>query len=483
MEEKNEVVRGIWTEIFGEENAKNEDNFFDLGGDSIMALKMSELLKRKGYTISLMDVFDDPTLGGVLAAVRPLEENVGNSTLSEEQIKTYPATVQQKWFFKKIKKDRDQWCEYIILSPKKKESSSPEKIMEYLFEKRLFHNNAMFTENRGLFFKMTNEMPSLINIGEEKLDESVGERIARENISLKDARTCCMAYNSAGDMIIIIHHLFSDAVTVKNIICAVDQLDINADMTGSLYSLYAWEQYSDIEDISEDLGYLEEKTDTEYESAECIDKTEAEIYDKLVEASREWGVTVESILLVILGEVQSYIPGTSRIELERIGRDASGKWDDTCGWLSYSAALDLADISEGNDREKSLAVAKFLSSLSLKKNGLNGSEPDSSLSFNYIGNIDVSISFENYIAKAFGQFSGKNSGRFAPIYFAVYFENGKLVCRINYDAAICSEEQISVLQSEYLKRIVAFADNYNNRKADELNSILEVMGDFDIEDN
>ena len=66
MEDKSVVVTKIWSDMFGEKNTKDEDNFFELGGDSIMALKMSEQLKQKGYTISLMEVFDDPTLGGVL---------------------------------------------------------------------------------------------------------------------------------------------------------------------------------------------------------------------------------------------------------------------------------------------------------------------------------------------------------------------------------------------------------------------------------
>ena len=66
MEDKSAVVTKIWSDMFGEKNTKDEDNFFVLGGDSIMGLKMSEQLKQKGYTISLMEVFDDPTLGGVL---------------------------------------------------------------------------------------------------------------------------------------------------------------------------------------------------------------------------------------------------------------------------------------------------------------------------------------------------------------------------------------------------------------------------------
>ena len=44
MEDKSVVVTKIWSDMFGEKNTKDEDNFFELGCDSIMALIMSEQL-------------------------------------------------------------------------------------------------------------------------------------------------------------------------------------------------------------------------------------------------------------------------------------------------------------------------------------------------------------------------------------------------------------------------------------------------------
>lgn len=85
MKDKSVIVTKIWSDMFGEKNTKDEDNFFELGGDSIMALKMSEQLKQKGYTISLMEVFDDPTLGGVLEAVKPLNPVAKTSALMENR--------------------------------------------------------------------------------------------------------------------------------------------------------------------------------------------------------------------------------------------------------------------------------------------------------------------------------------------------------------------------------------------------------------
>lgn len=345
MEDKSVVVTKIWSDMFGEKNTKDEDNFFELGGDSIMALKMSEQLKQKGYTISLMEVFDDPTLGGVLEAVKPLNPVAKTSALMEEQKRSYPATVQQKWFFRKITRERDAWCEYVIISPKKPESITPEKVNKFLFEKKLLRNFKMLKNDKGLFFEMSDEMPALIKLEEGIVTNEIGEKIVKETISLENGKTCCMIYDGNGNIMIIIHHLFSDAITLKNILSAIDNLDENANFESSLYAEYAWSQYGKYGSDNGDLSYIEERNKS-YESDDVVMISEEDYYETLVDISKEWRVSIESILLLQLYKSIGFLPKTV-IEVERIGRDASGKWDDICGWLSFSASFDLSCAENG----------------------------------------------------------------------------------------------------------------------------------------
>ena len=299
MEDKSVVVTKIWSDMFGEKNTKDEDNFFELGGDSIMALKMSEQLKQKGYTISLMEVFDDPTLGGVLEAVKPLNPVAKTSALMEKQKRSYPATVQQKWFFRKITRERDAWCEYVIISPKKPESITPEKVNKFLFEKKLLRNFKMLKNDKGLFFEMSDEMPALIKLEEGIVTNEIGEKIVKETISLENGKTCCMIYDGNGNIMIIIHHLFSDAITLKNILSAIDNLDENANFESSLYAEYAWSQYGKYGSDNGDLSYIEERNKS-YESDDVVMISEEDYYDTLVDISKEWRVSIESILLLQL---------------------------------------------------------------------------------------------------------------------------------------------------------------------------------------
>lgn len=473
MEDKSVVVTKIWSDMFGEKNTKDEDNFFELGGDSIMALKMSEQLKQKGYTISLMEVFDDPTLGGVLEAVKPLNPVAKTSALMEEQKRSYPATVQQKWFFRKITRERDAWCEYVIISPKKPESITPEKVNKFLFEKKLLRNFKMLKNDKGLFFEMSDEMPALIKLEEGIVTNEIGEKIVKETISLENGKTCCMIYDGNGNIMIIIHHLFSDAITLKNILSAIDNLDENANFESSLYAEYAWSQYGKYGSDNGDLSYIEERNKP-HESDDVVMISEEDYYETLVDISKEWRVSIESILLLQLYKSIGFLPKTV-IEVERIGRDASGKWDDICGWLSFSASFDLSCAENGEQHEMAERIGKAISGLTFEKDRLDGTESENALTWNYIGNIDVSASFDSFNVKAFGQFNGKSTGRTTPIYFAVYFKEDKLCCDVNYDSLVYTKEQMKILQKTFLTNVHQLSESYNTKRTDELSSILEVM--------
>lgn len=476
MEEKALVVKEIWKEVFGEENTNLSDNFFVLGGDSIMALKMMELLRRKGYTVSLTDVFDDPTLEGIINSVVSLKNEYTVSTLSEEKKKTYPATNQQKWFFKNIKNGRDEWCEYVILSPKNKAIVNPHELRDFLFDKKLLRNYKMIRENNSLFFEMSDEKPDIIYLKEILITEEKGRIISQDNISISKGRTCCMAYNDDGDMLIIIHHLFSDAVSIKNIITALDEYNKDMDFSDYLYSEYAWEKYSANFDMNEDMSYLDEDDNIKTESADILASSEKPLHDKMADIANDWGVSVESILISLLKNSWLEIFDSSVIELERIGRDVSGKWGRICGWMSFSRNIDLKDINGEDIKDNSHMIAEILRQSVEDDAETVLNKEKSALSWNYIGNIDKSMNFNNYIIKKFGQFSGKNSGRFSPVYCGVYFKNGFLICDINYDSLKYSEEDIKKFQSDILKQVNDLITNFDADKKQEFNSIYEILG-------
>lgn len=57
------VIRTIWSELLKIDHISLDDDFFDLGGDSLFAIRyMSRIRKRFHVRLSLRDVFVGPTL-------------------------------------------------------------------------------------------------------------------------------------------------------------------------------------------------------------------------------------------------------------------------------------------------------------------------------------------------------------------------------------------------------------------------------------
>ena len=60
-----ELLAGIWQELLHVEPVGRKDNFFDLGGHSLLVVQMLERLRRTGLSIEVRDVFGSPTLASM----------------------------------------------------------------------------------------------------------------------------------------------------------------------------------------------------------------------------------------------------------------------------------------------------------------------------------------------------------------------------------------------------------------------------------
>ncbi|MGW4898181.1 amino acid adenylation domain-containing protein, partial [Kitasatospora sp. NPDC004240] len=64
-----ERLTAIWAEVLGLTQVGVEDSFFDLGGDSIRAVRLVGAMRAAGYDVSIRDVFDHRTVAALAATV------------------------------------------------------------------------------------------------------------------------------------------------------------------------------------------------------------------------------------------------------------------------------------------------------------------------------------------------------------------------------------------------------------------------------
>ncbi|PCK33193.1 hypothetical protein CEX98_03070, partial [Pseudoalteromonas piscicida] len=90
-------VAKVWCAVLGIKQVGLDDNFFHIGGDSIMSIQLMSALKRAGYALSTKDIFTHPTLEALcqfLATNEQVEIDAEQGELSGD-IRLLPI---QQWF-------------------------------------------------------------------------------------------------------------------------------------------------------------------------------------------------------------------------------------------------------------------------------------------------------------------------------------------------------------------------------------------------
>ncbi|PYS20676.1 MAG: hypothetical protein DMF72_20290 [Acidobacteria bacterium] len=101
---KERVLAGAWAEVLGVHQVGVNDNFFDLGGDSMLSVKVTALARKKGLNVSLQKLFqyqtiarlaieiDEPALDSV-----PTPKTEPFSLITTEDYQKLPADVEDAY--------------------------------------------------------------------------------------------------------------------------------------------------------------------------------------------------------------------------------------------------------------------------------------------------------------------------------------------------------------------------------------------------
>ncbi|MEU1854209.1 amino acid adenylation domain-containing protein [Streptomyces sp. NPDC019990] len=115
------AVRAVWQELLGQ--AQDDAQFFEAGGDSILAMQMVSRLRREGLTLTMRDIYRHPVLAALAAhldaaapAPAPTETTPGPSpAASPHSSEGSPLGPVQSWFFRHIRTDAHQWNQSVLL--------------------------------------------------------------------------------------------------------------------------------------------------------------------------------------------------------------------------------------------------------------------------------------------------------------------------------------------------------------------------------
>jgi amino acid adenylation domain-containing protein/non-ribosomal peptide synthase protein (TIGR01720 family) len=112
------TLLGCWREVLGVEAIGIHDNFFDLGGDSILSLRIAASAHRRGLEIAPMALFQHQTVAALAASLATLAGgHRPASPPAPAGVAAPPLTPIQRWFFDQDLPERSWWNMPLLLQP------------------------------------------------------------------------------------------------------------------------------------------------------------------------------------------------------------------------------------------------------------------------------------------------------------------------------------------------------------------------------
>ena len=102
----------IWKKVLGLKNIGSDDNFFSLGGDSILAMQVVSQARQSNIPLRIRQIFANPILKDLAVNVMPKITFFPCNVSVEGEI---PLTPIQHWFFNQAFFQPEQWCQVCVL--------------------------------------------------------------------------------------------------------------------------------------------------------------------------------------------------------------------------------------------------------------------------------------------------------------------------------------------------------------------------------
>lgn len=114
----------IWRDVLNTSDLTPEDNFFALGGDSILSLQVVARAKKAGISLKPKDLFIHQTLGDLARFAAAQSSTTSGERSAAKRLDSYPLTPIQQWFFDTQSDAPAHWNQSLLLAlPGKLETS------------------------------------------------------------------------------------------------------------------------------------------------------------------------------------------------------------------------------------------------------------------------------------------------------------------------------------------------------------------------
>ncbi|WP_256602134.1 non-ribosomal peptide synthase/polyketide synthase [Pseudomonas sp. RIT412] len=110
-------LAALWQDLLGVEQVGRQDNFFALGGDSILSLQIISRAKKRGIQLSPRQMFERQTIAELAHVAQVVNRDETAALARIELNRDIPLTPIQHWFFEQPMRYRSHWNQSLLLTP------------------------------------------------------------------------------------------------------------------------------------------------------------------------------------------------------------------------------------------------------------------------------------------------------------------------------------------------------------------------------
>lgn len=497
----------IWRDLLSIDSISIYDDFFTLGGDSILSIQFISKCRAHGISIQLIDFIENPNIAGLGSKI---ESSPAEKTVEIHPQGDVPLTPVQNWFFARNLAHPEYYNQafFIVIN-----EIIEQPAWEKMFDKLAHHHDSLrlrYKQNdAGVWFQYYDDSPLLFHINNcSNLDEQAFYNEfnrSQKQFNLENGPLLSVAFrghNGQTQMLIAMHHLIVDGLSWRVLLEDLE-ICINAyqqnvvvqlgDKTAS-YQMWSQALSHSVQStwFTNDYQYWKHLADR------CQNKrlptfsnqSEAAIYQDIVplflefsfEDSRyltktlaeEFGLTVHELLFAayVLSLKEWNNADAFLINLEGHGRETCIEGVDvyrTLGWFTsiYPVLIDLSLFNEEQMDLRAIYQAITLQIRTTPNHGIGfgllqslrqGVVPkwvqqisNTKLKFNYLGQFqELSGSGVIHSTKKWGEATtAANNQPDYALFLQAFIKDGQLQCEFRYNSIIFKAQEMQKLTYFY----------------------------------
>ncbi|MBI6617718.1 AMP-binding protein [Pseudomonas corrugata] len=412
----------IAREILNNPGLQVDDNFFSVGGDSILSLQIIARAKQQGLQLKPKQIFEFPTVRGWAGQVVDLgavKEGAASAVL--EPATAFPLTPIQQWFFAQEQTEPGYWNQSLLLAlnaplEQARFAQAVGALLQRHASLRLvFEASAQGWQQRYQAFSPS-QLDGLFQVEDGALDDALLKRW-QQGFDLGKAPLIRWVYFPQSQALLCTaHHLLVDAVSWQVLLQELESLYLqpNVALPAVSAGFHTWsealQEHRREPAVLAQVGYWQEQLAAEqsvprqpnpYGESRTLDMQLSVEHTQwlLGDCHAAYGTQVQDLLVAALAGVIGQWQGRERVTLELESHGRSG-WEQgpelsrSIGWHTsrYPLAVDTARDSEASIIAAKEALRRVpeqgIGYGLLRQDPAHGLGAASLLTFNYLGRVD-----------------------------------------------------------------------------------------------